>query len=203
MKVMVAVGLSLVLALSGSSVNAGPLKKAQASYLSITTLDGSHMCGATKIDDRTAMTAEHCTDTEMLLEGQVPELIILDGKEHALVIVPKELPGKKAELSHRYPIIEDELYIWGKPLGFGPLWREGIVSGYVSFPNDPYIGHLGTFTIGTLLVAPGDSGSGIFNKDGKLVSSVSIGLMATQLRDWSPVGYIPYAFTVEQWKEVK
>lgn len=203
MKVLVAGVFSVVLALSGCPVNAGPLQKAQASYLSITNMAGGHSCGATKIGDRTAVTAEHCVDSDFLLEGQKPEKVLLDGKEHALVVVPANLPGSKAKLAHRYPTIGDKLYVWGKPLGYGPLWREGIVAGYVVFPDDPFLAPYGKFTISTMLVAPGDSGSGTWNDKGELVGSVSIGLMATFLRDWSPMGYVPYAFTVEQWKQVR
>lgn len=198
----VALLLPALLALSACSVQAGPLKEAQRSYLSITDVFGDFRCGATKIDDHTAVTAEHCVDDAFLLQGQVPSDIIMDGNEHALVIVDKELPGKAAKLAHRYPTYGEEIFIWGKPMGFGPLWRHGDIAGYVTFPEDPSLAHLGTFTIANLFVAPGDSGSGIYNADGKLVGTVSIGLMV-MFRDWAPVGYVPYKFTVEQWKQVK
>lgn len=191
--------LPLLVGLFVAPVQAGPLKEAQQSYLEIHTLFGGFSCGATKIDDRTAVTAEHCVDGIFFLDGQVPEKVVLDGHEHALVIVPKPLPGKAAKLAHRYPDIGEELFIWGKPLGEGPLWREGYYQGKIELEEmQPY-----EWRIGSMFVAPGDSGSGIFNKKGQLVGSVSIGFMATELRDWSPVGWHEYKFTKEQWQEVK
>lgn len=190
--------LAVLLAVSGVSV-AGPLKEAQASYLTITDIWGSFSCGATKVDERTAVTAEHCVDSAFLLQGQVPEEVILDNHEHALVIVAKPLPGKAAKMAHRYPTIGEPIYIWGSPLGEGPLWREGYYQGKIELeemlPS--------TWRIGSIFVAPGDSGSGIFDKHGRLVGSVSIGFMATHLRDWSPVGWHEYKFTAEQWREAK
>lgn len=189
--------LPVLLALSGCS-NAGPLQEARVSYVAIHGEGKGITCGSTKVGHRTVLTAEHCVHPDMKVQGQVPELVLVDGADHALVILPQPIKGGSiAAMAHRLPEIGDKLYVWGMPLGKGPLWREGIVSGQFQTTG-------AVWTIADIMVTGGDSGSGIYNEQGRLVATVSIQLNpGNPFGVWGPVGWAPYKFTVEQWQAIR
>jgi len=193
--------LVLLVAFLPGCVTAGPLQRAQEAYVPITDTAGDFHCGSTAIGSRTVMTAEHCVSTDMLVEGQVPERIELDGAEHALVVLPKPHGHKPAKLAHRVPFIGDVLWMVGRPADMGLIYRTGYYQGTIakgSLPGEPW-------RIVSFLVAGGDSGSGIYNADGKLVGTVSIQVLPPDmfLPGWAPMGYTDYKFSIEQWKVVK
>lgn len=197
------IALALLLGLSACAVSTGgppALKQAQVSYIELVQMDGEFICGATKVAEHTVMTAAHCTTNLMfLVDGQLPQTILLDGHDHALIVVEKPLKGKAAKMSHRLPEIGNKLYLLGKPLGVGPLYREGAFMGTAVQPE----GNI-TWWMTTLLVIGGDSGSGVYDAKGRLVTTVSIGLSGNQFGGGIGfMGFQPYKFTVDQWKEVK
>lgn len=79
----------------------------------------------------------------------------------AVLKIPRILRNKSVIKGFGYPTIQDEVFIVGHPLGNKYIYTEGIVAGYVD--------------MSLLLQAPcifGNSGSGVFDKDGKLVGLV-------------------------------
>lgn len=195
------VALVLSVALLPGCVTAGPLQRAQEAYLPITDMFGDFHCGSTAIGERTVVTAEHCLAPDMLVEGQVPEQILLDGAEHAIVVLPKPHGHKPAKLAHRLPSIGDTLWMVGRPADLGLVYRTGYYQGVIDIPSLPGK----PWRLVSFLVAGGDSGSGIYNADGKLIGTVSIQVLPPDMfmPGWAPLGYTDYKFTVEQWRVVK
>lgn len=193
-------GVALVLLLSSCAVTAGfppALKQAQDSYVVIKSADGSHACGATKVADRTVLTAEHCLDPGITIEGQVPVSVVLDGNDHALVVLASPIKGKAVKLSYRVLDYGEKLYLWGMPMGVGPLYREGIFAGTAVDPLER------RWLVSSIMVIGGDSGSGVFDEKSRLVGTVSISVNGQPTPGIGWLGFRPYAFTAEQWKEAK
>lgn len=79
----------------------------------------------------------------------------------AVIKIYANLPGKKAITGIATAKIQDPVYVVGNPLGVRDVYSEGVVAGYESESM--------------LLQMPciyGNSGSGVFNSDGKLVGIV-------------------------------
>ena len=90
------------------------------------------------------------------------EIIAQHSKEDVAVIkIYANLPGKKAIPGIATAHIQDPVYVVGNPLGVRDVYSEGIVAGYED--------------TSMLLQMPciyGNSGSGVFNQEGKLVGLV-------------------------------
>lgn len=181
-----------------------PLQASRDSYVELHVEGHGFTCGATAVGRRTVVTAEHCVTEDgkfvagLTVDGQPPVKIILDGQEHALILVAQDLHKRPVKLANKPVAIGDKLFVYGRPMDMGLLFREGIYSGNVllsgMLPNN--------WRVTSIMGAPGDSGSGIFDKDGRLVGSVSIGLnIAVFGPAWSPLGWHDYNFTAAQWKE--
>jgi hypothetical protein len=79
----------------------------------------------------------------------------------AVIKIYTTLPGKKAISGIATANVQDPVYVVGNPLGVRDVYSEGVVAGYESESM--------------LLQMPciyGNSGSGVFNQDGKLVGLV-------------------------------
>lgn len=77
-------------------------------------------------------------------------------------------------LSHNYPQLGDSISVIGYPHGFGPL----LSLGHFNETSGGGIGPEELFSILTIHIFPGNSGSGVFNDRGQLVGVIS----------WSMVG---------------
>ena len=79
----------------------------------------------------------------------------------AVIKIYASLPGKKAITGIATANVQDDVYVVGNPLGVRDVYSEGVVAGYED--------------TSMLLQMPciyGNSGSGVFNRDGKLVGLV-------------------------------
>lgn len=196
MKLLAALVVSL--ALSGSACAKPPLEAAMASRVQlISSVDGRVLCGGVAVGDHTILTAEHCIDGEpFTVEGQVTRGIVLDGRDHALIQVEKPLKARPAKLAP-LPKLLDKVVEVGMPRGYGPLAREGTYSGTVKAPDGS------AWHVFSIRVAPGDSGSGIYDSKGRIITLVSIGFMGNQMSPDAMAAGQALGFTKEQWSKAE
>lgn len=101
------------------------------------------------------------------------------------------------------PALGEEVYFQGSPRGLAQLLRVGRMAGKGHLPksaqeDSPVLAR--EFTLYDVQVAPGDSGSGIFNRNGELVGVVSIMTWDATLPA-NFMGSLPFAFTAKQWQD--
>lgn len=158
---------------------------------------GLSQCGATAVGPHTVLTASHClADVRVItLDGLPYDVVSVthDGADHALIRVEGTFKrwAKRGDPAK----VGDAVYFRGSPRGFTPLYRWGQVSGHYTEAGD-------RFTLYDMQVAPGDSGSGVFNDDGELVGVVSV-LTLPFTAPANFMGSIAFKFDRMQWKRTK
>jgi hypothetical protein len=123
------------------------------------------------IGSRTVLTATHCFHGDTgspTVSGKTVTVVERrdDGADHSLLFVAEILPQPPAKLATRKLESGDSIRIWGNPGGLRDVLRNGQI---VAFQNDA--GQL-PWVLADLNVYPGDSGAGIFDDDGRLVSTL-------------------------------
>jgi hypothetical protein len=132
-------------------------------------------CSATAIGPYALLTAGHCVENgnEIFVDGKSAKIMVVlnDGHDHAILLLDGMKFEKFAEVKQRPLQPSEDLFIIGNPRGYTRQYRRGYVMGtslmHVDLPPDDkkniqfYVMDINGFY--------GDSGSGIFDKSGKLV----------------------------------
>ncbi|TPG50181.1 serine protease [Rhodanobacter glycinis] len=173
-----------------------PMARVHKATVLLTIDNGT--CSGTIIGPHAILTAEHClTRTKTLAVDSVPVevlSVVLDHRDHAIVRV---LTTYKHWVEVKPEVYQgEEIFNLGNPGNLRDMYRHGYVSGYAVIAGQMLyiLDYNGYF---------GDSGSGIFSMDGKLVAVTSV--LDLQL---SPNGFIkvmgafPLMFTKTQLDEV-
>lgn len=142
-------------------------------------------CSGYAVGPHTMLTAGHCVFDNADLKSvsiafgkAVPEVIseiILDGSDHALVIFANKTFYTYIKLAFAAPKQAERVFMWGNPTrlyGARDCWREGYYSGSGLYVHDG-IGH--TIYLFVMPAINGDSGSLIFNADGRIVGMANQG----------------------------
>src|SRR5208282_3699593 len=87
----------------------------------------------------------------------------------------------------------ERYYLWGNPGMMPDQYREGYVSGFITPPEGDDVMVSSQITMLSGPVVGGDSGSGVFAEDGRLV-----GVLTWGIEDGLFAGIYPLAFTSEQ-----
>jgi hypothetical protein len=189
-----------------ASLNApaqSPIQKAYGAAHNIaqfTIMDSGH-CSSTAIAHQSLLTATHCelgTDVLFLDEDKTPVRILnilRDGDDHSIFIVSTTFANYIPLERNAILAPGDGYFIWGNPESLRNNLRVGHFTGVDAATKALPVKLLFDFR-----VHPGDSGSGIFDAQGKL-----IGVLSGILNDGSlhePFAF-PLAFTTEQLQQVK
>lgn len=144
-----------------------------------------NVCGAVSINekDHLWLTAFHCIedDAEHYILGDRLTPVVKDTVNDIAIVKTPYVSAPAVKLADTAPAVGDVIYTIAFPLGIQyPLLISGAIANpYTERPNDhPYI-------ITQLAVAPGASGSPIFNTDGRIISVVQRGF---QPHTYSPMG---------------
>ena len=160
-------------------------------------INGDESCSGTAIGPHALLSATHCFDWPFTLKvyGQPVRVIqvLSDGNDHTILIVG--LTFKRWAALGGEPRQADRVFIFGNPGRETDLYRDGVVYGLS--PTSKGLAML--YGINGFY---GDSGSGVFNRDGKLVAIISyLRFMGTGDGTWQAMGSFPLAFTPEQLSE--
>ena len=160
-------------------------------------INGDESCSGTAIGPHALMSATHCFDWPFTLKvyGQPVRVIqaISDGNDHTILIVG--LTFKRWSTLGGWPRQADRVFIFGNPGHETDLYRDGVVYGLS--PTSKGLAML--YGINGFY---GDSGSGVFNRDGQLVAVISyLRFMGTGDGTWQAMGSFPLAFTAKQLAE--
>jgi V8-like Glu-specific endopeptidase len=157
-------------------------------------------CSATAIGPHALLTAAHCdlgTNKVSIDDLKIKNAVIVDKQfddnDHMILILKDVTFDNFAEISQRELIPGEVLYNWGNPGHAHDVFRIGYV-----MKNEDYLGaddvkHHG-FRL-QLPIYPGDSGSAVLDKDGKIVTVCSLGNNSAESEDFV------LQFSPEQLKE--
>lgn len=197
----------LALALVSGACGASPATdRVHPATFKIETGVGS--CSAVAVGPHTFLTADHCVVNDGLRRVAVGEVvvdvasIVADDRDHVLIRVDHRF--KSWVQVRRSPIRQGEaVFIFGNPGNQTDLYRKGYFAG----TEDVILNHPDTKAdwpqSGALLfdlnIGRGDSGSGVFDERGLLVSVVSL-----SYRDNLPLAMgLPFGFSADEWKRAR
>lgn len=127
------------------------------------------ICSSTAVGERVLLTAAHCVDlasNDATVDGRPVKIekVITDKNDHAIVILFDDgIKFEKIAKLGTYPSVGENIFYWGNIDGINGLLRKGYVAG--KFEDGTFVVDSNTWS--------GDSGSGIFDQDGRLIGVVS------------------------------
>lgn len=129
----------------------------------------SNGCSGIVLDEHRILTAGHCVGEELtqdvIRDGWVYTTKILvdnDKQDFAILETTEQMTGPFAKLATRSTKQDEQVYIVGYPMGMGQIQTTGHFQGFID--NDGV-----KYAITTAPAAWGNSGGGLFNKDGELI----------------------------------
>lgn len=133
-------------------------------------------CSATAVGPHALLTAQHCfmNSNTIKLDGSptfnVKILAVMpDGNDHVIYIVNYTFQDF-SPITQRSLLPGEKIHFWGNPGHLKDTYRDGTFTGMHYEPDLDF--NLQTFLLPTY---GGDSGSALFDKDGKIVAVVSLG----------------------------
>lgn len=210
MQIWKALALSVFL-LSSQSCAAGPLQKARQAVVTLSS-DAEQkdiFCTGVAVGKRTIQTQQHCMDGAKVRRMTVyvngvscPELQVVaeDKHDNVLVRVCQDM-WAVAKYTKRVPREGDRSYHWGHPMGLPLSYREGYLSWIHRItPGDSM--PEGTAYVWVMEATGGDSGGPVYDKQGKLICTVSFGIH--RFGDgYQTTACYPPMFTKAQWKLIQ
>ena len=140
----------------------------------MTVVGTGYSCTGTAIGPHALLTASHCelpTDTITIthtIDGPEPETIqivgrIRDEEDHSIYLLEGNTPFKDIAQfrTPTNPVPGMQVFMAGAPADQGPLYRVGVYSG-------PGAEDEKGWEMFSMMIGHGDSGSAIFDKDGKI-----------------------------------
>lgn len=155
-------------------------------------------CSGTIVGPHEILSATHCfAKTHFRSVDGIPAKLLRhvdDGSDHTVIWVDQHYL-RHASLGPA-PKATDRVHIFGNPGPFKDLYRDGAVYGTIVVDDKVAMlyGINGWF---------GDSGSGIFDTDGRLVGVVSFVWCMSDGASWQAMGSFPLNFTARQWAQVQ
>jgi hypothetical protein len=200
--------LALVLTV-GLSCNASvpPNIHADTHKIEQLTMFGLSHCSATAIGPHTLLTASHCevaTDDIGIDGKDVAKItrIVRDNFDHSILYL-KDVTFKVWAEFDKEGQIGDDVFIFGNPGHFDDLLRKGYIAGHAPFHIEEVNLDI-PITLLDLNGFFGDSGSGVFNTNGKLIGVVStLSVQQSDKAQSKYMGMMPMNFTEQQLEEAR
>ena len=167
-------------AMVATALAAPPPGARTAHRIQQTTIDGPRVCSATAIGRHAVLTASHCeapTD-DILVDNRpahIAERPVRDGHDHTILLISGLEFKDIAEVQQNALEVGMEIHIFGNPADFPPnFYRAGRVSGIEAPPPLAMLFGAQPLILLDINAFFGDSGSGLFNADGKVVGVFSV-----------------------------
>jgi hypothetical protein len=140
-----------------------------------TVLQGNK-CSATAIGPHALLTASHCElpTRDLGVDGRKATIVSFarDENDHTIYLLSGIEFKDFADVDESPLTVGEDLFMYGNPGELDDIFRKGYVSKVDDEDDPPYY----YIDINTFF---GDSGSGLFNRDGKLVAVLSTGEIQT------------------------
>lgn len=163
-----------ILSLAATSCQAQPpLLRLKETLVAISTPEGKVFCSGVAVGKHRVWTKSHC-----LIEKYPPGVMKFNGKGCKGDRIVREEPktdnvivetcatfNHTANFALRAPVLGEQVWEMGYPLGEGPYLRTGVYSG---LDKDGAL-------MFDMMTAGGDSGGPIFNSDGQVICTVGFG----------------------------
>lgn len=134
-------------------------------------------CSGTAIGEHAILTAQHCLQDSNLIrldddkEPTVIVAILTDGNDHVIYIVKHDFTTW-SEIDQRPLVVNEPVHFWGAPGKNKDVYRSGYFAELAPEPEIDKTFLLQRFVLPTY---GGDSGSGIFDENGKIVAVITFG----------------------------
>lgn len=178
---------------NGSAISRGTIKKVARRNV-VVVINSESMCSGVVYDDYLVLTAAHCGEANIKVNGKEARVVKRDVKLDLMLLSTENL-GEYTKLKFdEKPQVFDEVFYVGNPIGHRNTLSVGRITFYDRTSTHDWV-HSDT------LCQPGFSGAGLFNVKGELVGIQSKMEQPVEGTLWEPVALAIPAYKVKKFVE--
>lgn len=172
----------------------------RGTLVTISDATGKVFCSGVWVGKHTVWTKVHCLAGENAGEVKFNDvgcvgdrMLVSDFLDNTIVSTCATAP-KVAKFAPSEPVLGEQVFLWGHPLGEGPYWRVGRYMG--KWVQEAFLPALQPLMF-DFTAAGGDSGGPIFNSKGEVVCTAAFKRVEGRWPSYAPLGCTRPQFSKE------